>query len=597
LASLPAETLGEIASKLEGENITLLWLCGSNLLNLKLSEGGGVRSFRIKFRSHQTRHYWPTIVQKFVKLQIFEYNAFNSDKIARFDECQLLQLPASLRALRLSVRGAQTIIYKAFEREPSRFANLERLKLLSSFIIDGDYTPPLNAVLPKNLKHLSANSWTSADTIGYKILDMARPLPELISLRVRLDDLNDLEGKTLIPSLTSLKLRLSFSNVADWMKMLPPGLTLCRVSYPNNNFRVENLDWRALPQDLLDFSLAMAGPLSPDLAHLLPKRLTTLNLGNCTSEEALPFLPQTLTSLRGVLPATLSPKQTAMLPRSLKLADSQFLVASIPFLPPTLTRLRLSVTLEDMTFPPLPSTITTMDTTMLPSKLSEILPKGLKTLRVSKGKITPKAVELMPRSVTDLLTLGAQPLESDNCLEFMPPQALVLNLVALGPILDVITLRSQSSSWLGNRLKYLSLGECRVDPGWFSGLPASLDTLRLKVERVESNDMVDLSKACPNLTNLSLTLGSPQVIPNTTRHLLYPLSHSLRELDLRFNEFNKEDKLLSDTDLSRLPSGLDALTLPLNSGISPAALKILPKRLRRLSFGYMTPNWFKEPDE
>jgi hypothetical protein len=223
------------------------------------------------------------------------------------------------------------------------------------------------------------------------------------------------------------------------------------------------------------------------------------------------------------------------------------------------------------------------------------IPLKLIGLTFDEGILTEEILKALPTTLTEIVSMGVQPLPKPECLQLVPPHIVHLDLISMEPS-KYLYLPVESSSWLPRSVEYLSLGEIETQgPGWFSSLPPHLGELTLKIKIIHPGDMQDLSKACPKLRSFTIRRDVQQgeEVPPSFARVLLELPPSLRAMDMRIRGIKID---ITADQLNQPPKHLKALTIPSTVEPMKNCLSILPRSLTRFSVGGSSPDWFPRFD-
>jgi hypothetical protein len=148
LIDLGQEPLMQIISTLSILDLAVLWACGDNQLNFRLSKGNVVQGVAINRRAFWNPN-WASLVGHFSHLESFSLslNPEEVDPIAMGRD--LMMLPRNLKNLGLSCRPALSVANALFALKPAHFVSLQSLKLISPH-----KTPRMEIVLPRTITEL-----------------------------------------------------------------------------------------------------------------------------------------------------------------------------------------------------------------------------------------------------------------------------------------------------------------------------------------------------------------------------------------------------------------------------------------------------------
>ena len=330
LSQLPDEVLARILD-FHGvsHQVVALWLCGSSALNVRLSRGGCYRFEAPK--NVLTIYRWPSI--------IFELNKLHTVVVSGLKWMQSMsqvaqgvqKLPNKLKKLELrfpmshwifeaknftsSFGTSDTTSYKP-EPNPrlwdvrSTFPDLEELVMLHRGADMGNHYLLSAAPLP---------IWNHINPLA------VTRFPDSLT-KLSWDAKYETDFEALPLGLKSLSLRTQWPSV-EALLTLPRGLTFLSGIYVDSTQRLA-----ALPPTLTDavlwtssfwFTPEIAASMPRDMSHLYACHITTAFSGPWTAA-----LPSSITCLTLSSLHTLSIKQIAVLPRSLKSIERLVLATS-----------------------------------------------------------------------------------------------------------------------------------------------------------------------------------------------------------------------------------------------------------------------------
>jgi hypothetical protein len=204
---LSADTLSAITDQLTGQDIAALWLCGSIVLNTKLS-AHGVRRFSIKpvmFKGC----IWPVLASSFLGLQRFKIGTIYSNIVIPATSDNILSLPRNLTSLSLKANTGVSSFAKALLERPDHFAQLKRLSLTRG--VEDNQDVDFKDALPRGLQYLKIrNEDPDLFFPPHYITSPEFLPPSLTHLDIETAHLNVLAGHGFPSTLTKIHAKLTF---------------------------------------------------------------------------------------------------------------------------------------------------------------------------------------------------------------------------------------------------------------------------------------------------------------------------------------------------------------------------------------------------
>jgi hypothetical protein len=431
--------------------------------------------------------------------------------------------------------------------------SLQYLKLVVNHFIAEE-----NAEFPRNLTtfHLSSECDTS--------LLISKLPPTLLNFR--------------------LKLKENLDHEDDWSKF-PPKLTKLKLSC----LKVSTAQVRQLPRGLVHLTLPDASDVDEDLLPAL-----------------FEALPPELTRLPYVLVQSLNEVTAAALPRQIVgTIYAHVSHRALHLLPQGVTSVGISDFSSELLHEVqgFPSSLRDISIPSLDDRTAKLLPPHLKSLAIDGVVFTPSILTSIPPTITELMSMYGCPFKSVEDWKLLHRELERLDTVPSVYHHDmgtpIPTICPESSSWLPNRLVFLTLGRLDIQHAeWFDHLPSTLEAIRLHVVSIPSESFQHIQ--LPNLTQFHLTASS---LDSTFRTgpppevQSIPLANLIRTLPFSLEEFVFKSLGTPITwnyckeDLMNLPPFLQTLLLP--EPTTPVTSQLLPYLPRTLT-GLRSCSWFNE---
>jgi hypothetical protein len=229
LFNLAPEQFGEVASYLNTQECTALWLCGDVRVQWRLSKGKAMRKMVLRWRFN-SKCLWPSQIIEFDGLEAFSFIQRNVGSEKRLTGHHLSTLSRDLKKLELDCDQGMEALNELYELNKSHFRDLEKLSFRRS---------------TKNLVecHLPR---TKDLSISLPQLDSSLPLSILPSNLTRLYCLAGVMeiGKSKFPpGLTSLELHFSMSSHFFFLARYFPSTSSNHVA-PNSQRRFRSSNYR-----------------------------------------------------------------------------------------------------------------------------------------------------------------------------------------------------------------------------------------------------------------------------------------------------------------------------------------------------------------
>lgn len=276
--------LDEIVSRLSGNAICKLLMCGCTLLSNKINTNVVIRRLKITLKADFRSQVLPSFVNQYPNLESLHIDDQGFHYMDPFTSLHLLSIPSRPTSFGFFGNGALQAFIEAFTTDSSRYNNLTSLSLSSikshPATVKFDCLPPtltfLNVIsasdqlelrkLPSTLTHLSGTYHSVA---------------------------NDEEPSTFPASLTKLDLILVDSFPLSVLQQLPKGsnaLTSLHINCPVDEDEYEAYIYPFVSGDVVQFFSA------------IPQNLTSLRLKVPSWFKFSPaMLPKNLTHLQGLL--------------------------------------------------------------------------------------------------------------------------------------------------------------------------------------------------------------------------------------------------------------------------------------------------------
>ena len=306
---LPSDVLCEVTSHIYGEQITRLWICGSQLLCFKLANSGGVRDWHSQTNNPKF-FFWPPLLPLLHQLQTLHITGPEAYAHAPVNMVQISQLPRSLTCLDLDFALGLPAFFTSSPSPPE-----DALPCLTLLSIGKDnvmgklilYTVPK---WPRNLQTLVLRS-----SIRFSRLDPGQLPTSLTTFKGRFLDVH--YSSAFPTSLTSLSLHLE-NFCEELIAFLPSGLLHLHLGFLRN-FLQDADAWSQLPPGLKSLKVDFADTIVAQCLRYLPPSLESLASTSSyqLSTYEISLLPANLTRISELIPVSLTAKDAAILPRTL----------------------------------------------------------------------------------------------------------------------------------------------------------------------------------------------------------------------------------------------------------------------------------------
>jgi hypothetical protein len=604
LADLVPDILNQITDLLDGFELLGLWFCGCHILNWKLSKGCGATNWKFGW-SNKRLPFWPRLLQELPQLHELWLRIDTPSRSYHTLAPQLLNLSPHLKILNCRFPFDHEIVLSAIRMDPERFQNLTTL------ICEGDgdnESENLFAALklPSLTKlkfKVNAHSKYTRCTVLLSTLP-----PSLQSLKLSVERFIIEDDAEFPRNLTSFDLSSDCEHSLLFSK-LPPTLLNLRLNL-KKGLELED-DWSKFPPNLTSLNLSCLKVRPPQILRL-PRGLLHLKLPysqDTKQDVALAIyqaLPPTLPRFPNALVEELNEVTAAALPRKIGgIIHAQVSCRAAHLLPQGVTSISiLDCTKEELNeIQGFPSSLTDLSMSLLDERTANLLPPPLLSLAVTDVAFTPSMLISMPPKMTELITVYGCPFNSAEEWKLLGRDLKRLDTAPsiyndrLGTPISVTC--PESSSWLPNRLVFLTIGRLDIKHAeWFSHLPSTLETLRLHVVSIPSDSFLHIH--LPKLRELYITatngldpdfrLGRPpdeQSIP--LANLLRTLPSILEEFTFKVSGAKQWN--YCNEDLMNLPPLMRTLQLP--ESITPITAELLPYLPPKLS-RFRNLSWFIE---
>jgi hypothetical protein len=528
------ELLGDIIDLLRPLDIARLWECGNYSLKMKLSARGVVKKFDHKIELGMPVS-WPWLIAYMPHVTEFSLSSSLNTLELRLSRVEMQTLPARLKKLAVSFRGAHTWFDEHFCDEKDRFSELEEI------VVNRNYNERLFERtkledLPKGLLLLDLGLVSSIPvrltTLPPGLTHLQAPITTLVNV-------------TLPSTLTLLSIILSDS-LSDWISTpFPDSLTDITVLFRSIFIQPKSytLSWRALPRGLIRLKTEVREKLSAEAAADLPRGLTHLHLNNCIPLSTLPLLPRTLKYINGLTNDIIRGDVALGLPPGTISIDATVAPTAIPYLPQTMARLRIaSASINTLTnWDPLPTSLTELSLSEFPPPLGQFLPPTLRILKIIHLAVTRDSMEAIPRCVEILFLPGVSEDENEHPFLFLPP-----SLTSLTSDCDrmLLNIPPETHKWLSPSLTALRLDQkCKTPEKFFAYVGKSLTSLILNTFLFTVTDAQDLMLGAPQLETLQVHLWNDQ--KRASRDLLNSLAFLPKQLQSLYLSFHYGNLLRS----------------------------------------------------
>lgn len=585
LTSLGADILALIIDLVDGDDVCILWMCGSRQLNYTLGVGGGVKYFAI---TDGREMKWPRIVAAFHHLRTFKFLDY---RIAGSDVTpdDINTLPSCLEHIELEL---------ADDKRPLRngiFSSPERFPRLHTVFLDGYYNGTVETLrnLPPNVTSFTGRrarrivavnvnaggTNTIVTTTEQDIAALCSTIPaSLIKLKI---NSACFEPNAAFPP--SLAVYNTWASSGDWMSLLPRHL---------ESLALENMTHEShlalFPSGLTKlrvYSIKM--PMTTFLAAL-PPTITKLHVARSqqhrVSLDNVRLLPRGLKSIN-CMQNPISAEMAALLPRCLTDLSTRIIVLqdALHLLPIGVKAIQVSRVNEGgMTFP-MPLHCKTLKLHDLSDEMVGKLPPTLATLFAYRGTVTLAHFDALPPTLT-ALTLSYVKLPSldlDEYLLRLPRTLRALTIIMhklknTGVRFMVSAVSSRAMPRTLTECSLMQLGS--VPKEWYRGLPPSITTLSLGVTAFSVADASALP--CTRLVNLSLQLDK------WNPHILTKLPRTLREIEIYTKAKSIYELSFDDARdiVASLPPRLVECVIP-TMGFGEGSLQpYMPKTILTLEF-------------
>lgn len=591
---LPPDHLELVVAFLKGCEIGNLWFCGNNKLNWKLSRGGAVKHFELSYSS-RFGVVWPSLLAEFGVLESLVISVSSSRGNFPAFVPEYEKVSPCLKKLDISFPFSISYLKQAQEKHGVLFPNLEE------FVYNYEFDTELEVLsVTKKWPKLSKLALSgSLDDTRISSSDFSPSLTDICvsGYCVELSD-------SQLPS-NLLRLEMVVTKCSDFFGSLPRSLQHMDISFQDssNANDVHHWKWAELPPHLTSLTVGCCH-FNVQNAQALPSRLLNLRIDDLEISDAkrkqiLKVLPKTLTRLPRFAPDPINIGIARSLPPALALClfeDIEW--NAVPHLPPTLERIRLVN--DDLRVPVIerfPPSLQTLATGLIDPELAAKFPKTLTSLNVTKGNMSLESVKSLPRNLRILLTLEGQAFESIECLKYLPDQLSLLDATSIyleserERLLPALLAPPESSSWLPRNLTVLSLGPLDLpDSAWFSHLPPLLETLKLCVDSLPPDSLLQLQKY--KISELEIQARFTPV--EGVSHFIITLPRTLERFTWRNLTHESEESVDSDIldeHLMNLPPWLYRFVIP-KSNLDGSCAPHLPTYLVTLLCGGDAPKWF-----
>lgn len=589
LISFPIELISSITSLLSGQDIGKLWNCGDKRLHEQLGTRGGVKSFDI-LGDPLFPSKWPSLVRHLAQLQEFRLNRSELTYRIPVTLVNCLDLPPTLRRLRLYCAGALKHFLDSLIASPRHYDMLERLYIATTDTSSAE--EPLHL-----LKTLPSLTWLRIGRTGSysgSLSDICPP--NAIYLNLSMVNIYGIDFK-LPQSLEHLALWIEdFTKIGE-LGDLPSGLRLLKLDFmKSHKFSLNEI--ARLPRGLTH--LIAPADYSDELSTALPPYLEVPYISRGMkrfTEASLQQLPRSITQLHRAPAIT---------------------IGNVEFLPPNLKELfGTTIAYGTDVFAKLPSTMETISLTSAPEMPyspeiqllaphnlislsgikaslldSLVLPPTLRTLNLTKGSsMTCERVLKLPRGLKYL----SVPVYDSEIINYLPNALTRLHLgpfFGFEPTWNSIT--SALAANLPQTLKHLDLFHTDFETSdILLLLPKGLTKLNLIIKTLEPAPLSRWNMPELRFLSLSVTDDSAGLIDAL-------LVNAPRKLaSLSYSVANQLFKDLSFVSLEKLPRGLTSLQLPEAPEFLYLATKApsLPPDLDSLAFNQREPSWFMPKED
>jgi hypothetical protein len=598
-SNFPVEVLICITTRLSGQDIVNLTICGEKTLLWKLKSGGGVRSFVWKAKTFAEAK-WPSVMSQLHGLKHFEFIVKDSaiGKAVRPED--MLSVPRTVTSLSLDFKNDLAAFDAALSLQPGHFDNLKRLHITGNDVYNS-FTAKIGGKLPHGIEDLMLTLPIDQDDLYSDSNDTRLSItmlpPTITKLVININSFDPLTGSKLPSTLTFLDASCAQTK-SDWIRILPDGLLVCHVYFLENEESTAYLDWNNLPRSLISFAVEIyPAKLKPHHVQALPPTLTRLRIKACNKIDAELFslLPQSITLLETRSLPKITAKVAQSLPRSLVHLFQTTEAEAIPLLPRTLKSVKVQNYARDLVVG-LPDGLTDLQLHHWPGSSfkdgSSSLTTGLKYITVDTSYFDGDMTEYFPRTLT---ALTIHPPVAETSLQSLSTLQLTrLTMLEQFSLNYTLTLSRKSSSWLPRSLNSLALGPITQDPEWFAELPPYIVDLSIRTSSITKEDMEDLTRACPCLKRLFLMIETSE--PTALQCLLY-LPSSLRDVTIELKSRGGPMKAYGgapNSYVTNLPRKLRRLQIPGCTPIDQNCLPHLPLTLSHLWLGSTSPKWFTD---
>jgi hypothetical protein len=616
MANLPPILLTEAMTWLMADQIGKLYMCGCKLLNWKLTEGGGVQVWAWKNRLDDWKDF-PSLMRLFPKLKDVVLYDTSHPVETKPSEAYMEWIPRNVKRLKFWFRGDAEHLEKMLRASgEGMFPELTSL----SVSMAGPRRPLSEALwtlMPKTLTELDLTTPYGEERVHLRLSGLP---PHLTTLKGRfLSFAYPKEGEKFPETIIKLQLDFTrsdgYSSINatltshDWFPLLPAGLTNLHIS---NAPQSRGGDWSLLPRGLATLTLG-APHFDEEAAKALPPNLKSMSILEGPpklSVRALGTLPQTLTTLIGVIPEFITAEVAAQLPRSLtQLTQGETLFEAIPELPLSMNRLKLrnrrylngtkyvapqggseTLSFAEWLLALRKLRLTYLDLMVLDEEVAQYLPDTLKEMAIDSGPMSDKALKYLPRDLKSIILTREQPFESESTWKDLPNGIKTLDLLPVNREAVILHCKIEDSAgWLPSSLTKLTLGPMSFPcVSWLSHLPKTLTYLKLQISNFDPSSFLHLD--LPVLDNMNITILEDPV--DRIAIAIRNLPPSLQYFTLYYPFARKVETHLENDDLKSLPKNLKSLTIPLSSAINSDVKPFFPASLQSLDIGSSgTPSW------
>jgi hypothetical protein len=565
---------------------------------------------------------WPTLVVEFSHLQTLAVTGFDIDPNMIFWTPNLLHLPRTLKNIDFAFPGCFESMCHALAEDPSHFSGLESLKLK---VCKG--TQPVShpsfrmGALPRGLTTLHLNLGLSPHSAEDAVTVEDMP-PTLTSLALLGIGYKPPKADFVFPNtLTDFSSSQLGGGFKGWVHHLPQeGNGEFQLLSVSTTLEVPSTDGgdvsflsqtRAIPRSVTSLHFFVPYPPTMSLTSrrsfgteelmALPPKLRRMHwTGNVPhlSLDLILLLPRTLEEMPWFsLPSPLTPDLLRILPPAMTvhhISDWTLL----PHLLSPLSELRLFHDELDefpsnISFPSSLSILqvgkltTTAAKRFLPS-LSRLAKLFIQGVVLGKEENFGDIAKYFPASLQQLSVICDPQSDPNEIFCQNLPQGLSLLEISSDSRPDgALKLKHNSSKHIPRNLQELGLSSpatvTEFEPGWISGLPASLVGFAVTCD-LRISHMLELSTACPHLEVFHITMPKAVSKSNMDDKLAWIpfLPHRLQDLLIIVPPEIGEVLVLDALYMSRLPRTLTTMQVSGSIRLHQNCAKVLPRALRVL---------------